>query len=58
MDAVRPHLAEGKQTTAKEVLRKEACLGWVPQILRKMLVSDATVSVKCIEVRLRVIELP
>ncbi len=58
MDAVRSHFAAGKQTATKEVLGKRACHGWGPQILRKMLVSDATVSVKCIGARLRVIESP
>ncbi len=58
VDAVRPHRAATKQTTPKEVLRKPACHGWGPQILRKTFASDATVSVKCIGARPRVIEAP
>jgi hypothetical protein len=54
--AVRPHLAAGEQSTTKEVLRQPACHGWGPQILQKMLVSDATESVKCIGRRPGVIE--
>jgi hypothetical protein len=58
VDAVRPHLPAAKQTATKEVLRKPACHGWGPQIVKKMLVSDATESVKCIGARPRLIESP
>jgi hypothetical protein len=58
VDAVRPHLAAAKQTATKEVLRKPACHWWRPQILKKMLGSDATEPVMCIGARLRVVEPP
>jgi hypothetical protein len=57
-DAVRPHLVGSKQIVSREVCRKRACCGRGPQILRKVVVSAATVSVKCIRRKLRGIESP
>ena len=58
VDAVRLCRAAGKQAAAKEVLPKPGCPGWVRQTEQKMLGSDATVPVKCIGARPRVVGSP